>query len=180
MTKIELSYNINEEDIQSLANNYYENSSKAKKAKKWTVLSVLLISLIVSYPISLIIGDGIYVYLLLVLICFITTPVLALKEHRKDALKNTYKRLTKDNTGLLGDYRTTLSENDIHVKVHPNDQKKEKNMASNWGNVDYYSKEDNCFLIYADSIDFVYPVKADEQYEDVNQLLKNKLPYRKK
>ncbi|MFU0790146.1 MAG: hypothetical protein ACFWT6_09355 [Virgibacillus proomii] len=59
-------------------------------------------------------------------------------------------------------------------------QKKKKNIANKWEDIDYYSKEENRFFIYVDSINFVYAIKAGEKAEEVNQFLNKKLPYKKK
>lgn len=120
-----------------------------------------------------------YIFIL-ALFSLIISPILALKEHKRDVIKNTNKRLTKENIGLLGEYHTTISEEGVHATLFPNEPKKEKNIANKWEDIDYYSKEENLFFIYVDSINFVYTIKVGEKAEEVNQFLNKKLPYKKK
>lgn len=178
MRKIELSYTLNHGDIQKLAENYYENSTRAKRAKKWTVIGALLLTLILSYFPTLVMGKGLDFYLILVFIGFIITPILSLKQQKKDLIKSTNRRLTKENIGLLGEHHTTISEDGIHATLFPHDPKKEKNSSNNWEELDYYSQEGNHFFVYVDNINFVYVIKAERKTEEVDQLLSKKLEKR--
>ncbi|NWO12107.1 MULTISPECIES: hypothetical protein [Virgibacillus] len=178
MRKMELNYILNHGDIQKLAENYNENSTRAKRAKKWMVIGALVLSLILSAFPTLVMGRGFDFYLVLVLISFIITSILSLQQQKKDLITSTNRRLTKENIGLLGEYLTTISEDGIHATLFPNDPKKERNITNSWEEIDYYSKERNLFFVYVDRINFVYVIKAEEAAR-VDQFLNKKLPVRK-
>lgn len=180
MKNIELNYTKNEEDIQKFAENYYEHSNKIRKARRWSVLGALIISLIVAYPVHQIIEAGIFPYVTVVLILWIITPILVLREHRKDTFNTVNIKQNSENIGVKGHYKTILSDDEIHVTFLPNDPKREKNMTSKWQEIDYYSRDDDHFFIFMDKIDFVYHIVAGDKAEEVDHFLSQKMPFRNK
>ncbi|MBP1969887.1 hypothetical protein J2Z83_001995 [Virgibacillus natechei] len=172
--EIELNYVKNEGDVQKFAENYYDLSPNIKKGQIWTLLSVLVVSLIVAFPLHKIFEGGVLSYLLLVLILLISCPIPALREHKKDAIKNINKTLTSKYTGVLGEYNAILDEDEIHVTYLPNDTKRERNMTTKWVEFDFYNRDEDHFFIYINKSRLTYHLIAGEQSEKLDKFLKDR------
>lgn len=180
MKNILLTYEKDENDIKIFAENYYEFSKRVKKTRLWIMTAMYVIIALIAYPVHKIIEEGLLQYLLFVLIICIVTTIPGLQGFKKDTIKNVKKQLNTANIGALGNYQTTITEEDIHVAYRPGNPKKERNISSKWEEVDFYSRDNDHFFIFIEKTDFVYHIIAGDQAEEVDYLLKQKIEEKKK
>ncbi|WP_019378245.1 hypothetical protein [Virgibacillus halodenitrificans] len=172
---IELNYIKNEGDVQRFAENYYEYSPSSKKSQKWFLLSLIIISLIVAYPLHKLFGEGPLFYFLLLFILLVVCLIPGLKMHKKDTIKHINKTFTSKYTGILGEHKAILGNQDIHLTYLPNNFKQRKNMTSKWEEMDFYNRDKDHFFIYSYSYNrLTYHLIAGSQSEEVDNFLSDK------
>ncbi|OZU89707.1 hypothetical protein CIL03_00775 [Virgibacillus indicus] len=110
----------------------------------------------------------------MVLILLISCPIPAQREHKKDTIKNINKTLISKDTGVLGEHKAILDDDEIHITYLPNDTKRQRNMTNIWIEFDFYNRDGDHFFIYINKSKLTYHLMAGEKADDVDQFLKGK------